>query len=105
MPVAIGGVTYQIGAGLFATQTGPTAGKVVGTRTLTLGSGIAQVPIYSQKPGGGSSTDAYISVSGGGGTNPTIAASAAMAATPFTTRLQATVPSSQIIHWRDGRIQ
>jgi type IV pilus assembly protein PilY1 len=106
MPVAIGGVTYQVGAGLFATTTG----NVVGTRSMALGSGIAQVPIYSQKPSGTGSgtgaTDAYISTSGGGGSNPSITSSAAMgnSPTPFTQRLQATAPSGQLLHWLDQRM-
>jgi Tfp pilus tip-associated adhesin PilY1 len=100
MPVAIGGVTYQVGAGLFATTTG----NVVGTRALSLGAGIAQVPIYSQKPGGTGATDAYISTSGQGGSNTSITSSAGMGSTPFTNRLQATAPSSQLLHWLDPRM-
>lgn len=100
MPVAIGGVTYQVGAGLFATTTG----NVVGTRALSLGPGIAQVPIYSQKPGGTGATDAYISISGGGQVNTSITASAGMGSAPFTQRLQATAPSGQLLHWLDPRM-
>ena len=101
MPVAIGGVTYQVGAGLFATTTG----NVVGTRSMALGSGVAQVPIYSQKPGGTGSTDAYVSMSGGGQANTSITSSAAMGSTPYTQRLQATSPSAQLLHWWDQRVQ
>ena len=101
MPVAIGGVTYQVGAGLFATTTG----NVVGTRSMSLGSGVAQVPIYSQKPGGTGSTDAYVSMSGGGQANTSILSSAAMGSTPYTQRLQATSPSAQLLHWWDQRVQ
>jgi Tfp pilus tip-associated adhesin PilY1 len=101
MPVAIGGVVYQAGAGLFATTTG----NVVGTRSMTLGSGIAQVPVYSQKPGGTGPTDTYISTSGGGASNAAIISSAAMGNSPFTQRLQATRPSAQLLHWWDQRVQ
>ena len=102
MPVAIGGVTYQAGAGLFATTTG----NVVGTRSMALGTGVAQVPIYSQKPSGTGSgaTDAYISISGGGQANTSITSSAAMGSDPFTQRLQATTPSGQMLHWWDQRV-
>ena len=101
MPVAIGGVTYQVGAGLFAATTG----NVVGTRSLALGSGISQVPIYSQKPGGTGATDAYISISGGGQVNTSITASVALGSSPFTKRLQATAPSGQLLHWLDLRMR
>ena len=100
MPVAIGGVIYQVGAGLFATTTG----NVVGIRSMALGPGIAQVPIYSQKPGGAGATDAYISISGGRGVNASITSSAAMGSSPFTQRLQATAPSAQLLHWWDQRV-
>jgi len=100
MPVVISGVTYQVGAGLFAISTG----NVMGTRSSVLGTGIAQVPIYSQKPGGSGATDAYIIASGGGGQDFSIVTSAGMADTPFKRRLQMTAPSSQILHWLDPRM-
>ncbi len=100
MPVVIGGVTYQVGAGLFATTTG----NVAGTRSLALGRGIVQVPIFSQKPGGTGATDAYISTSGGGGVDASLVTSASMGSSPFTQRLQATAPSSQVLHWWDERM-
>jgi len=73
---------------------------------MALGSGIAQVPIYSQKPSGTGSgaTDAYISISGGGQANTSITSSAAMGSDPFTQRLQATTPSGQMLHWWDQRV-
>ncbi len=108
MPIAIDGVTYEVGAGLFQYTTG----KVVGKRTPDnpLGAGIAQVPIYSQrpvqkdqKPGG---TDVYISISdGGAGSAPSIVTSANMEGSPFKDHLQAAVPSNQILHWRDIRMR
>jgi len=100
MPVAIGGVTYQPGAGLFAN----TAGNVPGTRSTVLGPGIAQVPIFSQKPGGTGATDVYISTSGGGGADNSVVSAAGMGDSPFKQRLQDTVPSAQLLHWLDHRI-
>jgi Tfp pilus tip-associated adhesin PilY1 len=100
MPVVIGGLTYQVGAGLFATSTG----NVAGTRSLALGRGIAQVPIFSEKPGGTGGTDAYISTSGGGGVDASLVTSAGMADSPFTKRLKMIAPSAQVLHWWDQRM-
>jgi type IV pilus assembly protein PilY1 len=94
MPIAIGGVTYQPGAGLFAD----------GARSMVLGPGIAQVPIFSQKPGGSGPTDVYISTSGGGGADTSVVSAAGMGETPFKERLQDTVPSARLLHWLDQRI-
>jgi Tfp pilus tip-associated adhesin PilY1 len=94
MPIAIGGVTYQPGAGLFAD----------GARSMVLGPGIAQVPIFSQKPGGSGPTDVYISTSGGGGADTSVVSAAGMGETPFKEGLQDTVPSARLLHWLDQRI-
>lgn len=101
MPVAIGGVAYNVGAGLFATS----AGNEVGQRSIALGTGIAQMPIFSQKPGGTGATDAFVSTSGGGGQDFSIVTSTGMADSPFKKRLQMTAPSGQMLHWRDQRVQ
>jgi len=101
MPVIVSGVTYQVGAGLFANTTG----NVVGTRSTTLGAGIAQVPVYSIRPAGTGATDAYISVSGGAGVESSIQSTAAMADSPYKRRLQAAMPSTQILHWWDRRVR
>ncbi len=101
MPVAIGGVTYNVGAGLFATS----AGNEVGQRSIALGTGIAQMPIFSQKPGGTGATDAFVAPSGGGGQDFSIITSTGMADSPFKKRLQMTAPSAQLLHWRDQRIR
>ena len=100
MPIVIGGVTYEVGAGLFAT----TSGHVVGQRSVTLGTGIAQVPIFSQ-PGGAGPTDVFITTSGAGGQDSTIVTAAGLPNSPFKQHLNDTAPSSQVIHWLDQRVQ
>jgi len=101
MPIVIGGVTYQIGAGLFATSTG----DVPGTRSIDLGPGIAQVPVFSQKPDGNGATDAYITTGGGQGTDSAIVSAASLANSPFKRRLQDTGLSTQFLHWWDQRVE
>jgi hypothetical protein len=103
--VAIAGITYNPGAGVLSAPSTPssTAG---GNRSLVLGSGIAKAPIFSQKPVPTTQpTDLYVSLSGGGGASTQIISSSQLAASPLTTRLTQTAPSSQVLHWRDGRIQ
>ena len=105
MQVAISGYTYNPGAGVLSTpsRASSTAG---GARSVTLGSGIAKEPVVSQKPAGGGSTDLYISVSGAvgeAGTN--IVTDLQLGSVPLTARLQTTAPSSQLLHWKDRRIQ
>jgi type IV pilus assembly protein PilY1 len=96
MPIAIRGVTYQVGAGLFAD----------GSMSMPAGPGIAQVPIFSQKPGGSGPTDVYISASGGGGADTSVLSAATDIGdtTPFKIRLQDTAPSAQLLHWLDRRV-
>ena len=100
MPVAIAGVPYVPGAGLFATSTG----NQVGTRSVALGAGIAQVPLFSQKPGGSGPTDLFVTTSGGADKSSSIVTSAGLAASPFKSRLQMTAPLGQLLHWWDLRM-
>ena len=101
MPIVIGGVTYQVGAGLFATSTG----NVVGTRSMALGTGIGETPVFSQKPAGTAPTDVYITSSGAGGKDFSIKTGKDMGENPFTEHLKDTAPSAQVIHWWDQRVQ
>ena len=101
MPVFIGGVTYKAGAGLFATSTG----DAVGTRSIALGTGIAQKPVFSQKPIGSGATDVFVTTSGGADQSSSIVTSAGLADSPFKSRLQMTAPSPQILYWWDQRVQ
>jgi len=101
MPVAIDSVTYQVGAGVLA----PSTGAEVGSRSISLGTGIVKMPIFSQKPGGTGGTDFFVTISGGGGTDTSILSSSILGVSPFKSRLQTTAPSSQVLHWRDGRLQ
>jgi Tfp pilus tip-associated adhesin PilY1 len=101
MPVTIDGVNYQVGAGVLAASSGDE----VGSRSISLGTGIAKMPIFSQKPGGTGGTDFFVTISGGGGTDTSIISSSILGLSPFKSRLQTTAPSSQVLHWRDGRIQ
>jgi hypothetical protein len=101
MPVLVGGVTYQVGAGLLATSTG----NVVGTRSVALGAGISQTPVYSIRPRGTGATDSFISSSGGAGVDSSTQSSGAMADSPYKRRLQAAVPSTQVLHWWDQRVR
>jgi type IV pilus assembly protein PilY1 len=100
MPVSIGAVKYVPGAGLFETSTG----NEVGTRSVALGAGIAQVPLFSQKPSGSGATDLFVTTSGGADQSSSIVTSAGLADSPFKSRLQMTAPSGQLLHWRDQRM-
>jgi type IV pilus assembly protein PilY1 len=104
MQVAISGYKYDSGAGVLSTPSSAssTAG---GARSVTLGSGMAKEPVLSQKPAPGGSTDLYVSVSGGIGVGPSIVSDAQLGSTPLTDRLRTTAPSTQILHWKDGRVQ
>ncbi len=101
MPITIAGVVYQPGAGLFAN----TSGNVTGTRFTALGAGIPHVPIYSQKPGRGDATDAYIPTSGALDTGLSIQSSTSMGNSPFKQRLQMTSPAPRLLHWLDRRMR
>ncbi len=100
MPIVIGGVTYEVGAGLFA----ETSGHVVGQRSVTLGTGVAQVPVFSQ-PGGPGPTEVFITTSGAGDQDSTIVTAADLPNSPWKQHLNDTTPSSQVIHWLDQRVQ
>jgi len=102
--LAIGGITYAPGAGVLSTpsSSSSTAG---GARSVSLGAGMAETPIVSQNPVPGTATDMYLTLSGGGGTNTNIITTAQLGSSPLNQRLTQTSPSTQILHWRDGRIQ
>ena len=105
MPLRIGGILYNPGAGLMSVPTNPksTGG---GARSVSLGVGVPSGPVISQNPVRNNPTDLYASVSGGGGKDTQIvSANISLPNTPLTDRLKDTAPSSQVIHWRDGRIQ
>ncbi|MGD0623158.1 MAG: PilC/PilY family type IV pilus protein [Thermodesulfobacteriota bacterium] len=104
MQVPISGYKYDPGAGVLSTPSSPssTAG---GARSVTLGTGMAKEPVVSQKPAPGGATDLYISVSGGIGVGTSIVSDVQLGSTPLTDRLKTTAPSTQILHWKDGRVQ
>jgi len=107
MRIAIGGNVYDPGAGVLSAPSTPgsTAG---GARSVTLGSGMAKTPLFSQKPlPGGGATDLYISLSGGSGQDTTILSSnsSPISSTPLAGRLADTAASSQLMQWKDGRVQ
>jgi Tfp pilus tip-associated adhesin PilY1 len=92
MKLTIGGTTYGPGGGVLAS----------GAKSQNLGQGMAQTPVFSQRPTG-SGTDLYLNLSGDPG--HTVLTNSTFAGTPLAVRLAQTAPSSQVIHWRDGRIQ
>ena len=96
--ISTGGGYYRFDPGAGVLSTG-------GARSVTLGTGLAKEPVVSQKPAPGGATDLYISVSGGIGGSTSIVSSVALGSTPLTDRLQTTAPSSQVLHWKDGRLQ
>jgi hypothetical protein len=107
MRIAIGGNIYDPGAGVLSAPSTPgsTSG---GARSVTLGGGMAKTPVFSQKPlPGGGATDLYISLSGGSGQDTTILSSnsSPLSSTPLAGRLAETTPSSQLMQWKDGRVQ
>jgi type IV pilus assembly protein PilY1 len=104
--IGLGGYKYDPGAGVLSTPGSPgsTAG---GARGITLGSGVVKGPIISQKLAGGP-TDLYVSLSGGGGQDTKIipiTSSAQLQSSPLAQRFAQTAPSTQLLHWKDGRIQ
>jgi Tfp pilus tip-associated adhesin PilY1 len=104
--ISTGGGYYRFdpGAGVLSTPASPSS-TTGGARSVTLGTGLAKEPVVSQKPAPGGATDLYISVSGGIGGSTSIVSSVALGSTPLTDRLQTTAPSSQVLHWKDGRLQ
>ncbi len=101
MPMPVASVKYEIGAGLFAASTG----NQVGTRSMVVGAGLAQVPVFSQKPGGSGATDLIVTTSGGAGQAASIVTSSDLPNSPLTQRLQMTAPMAQILNWWDRRVQ
>lgn len=108
MPVAINGVTYNRGAGVLSEPADKksTAG---GNRSLAIGAGIPTSPFISQQWGGGntkpSSTNLFLSVSGGAGVSGDLKSNADFQGSPFAKLLQQTVPSGLLLHWKDRRAQ
>ena len=96
--------TYDPGAGVFSTpaSASSTAG---GARSVTLGAGIGKGPVLSQNPQPGMATDLYITLSGGGTTNTSVITNAQLGSSPLIDRLSTTYPSTQLLDWRDGRLQ
>jgi hypothetical protein len=103
MPITIDGITYNPGAGVLST---PAAGsKTGGDRSVELGFGIPQAPIFSQKPGGGS-VDLYVSVSGGGGQDTQVVHINEFSKnTPLVKLLESIIPYLKVLHWKDTRIK
>jgi Tfp pilus tip-associated adhesin PilY1 len=80
------GIRYTSGAGVFSG----------GSRSLSLGTGIASAPIVSLGPGA-SAADLYVTVSGGGGSSgSTFRVNISPAGMPRGTN---------ILHWKDQRLQ
>jgi Tfp pilus tip-associated adhesin PilY1 len=109
MRFAAGGITYDPGAGVLT--PGSSSNTAGGTRSVSLGAGMAKEPVFSQKPTGGP-TDLYIAISGGAGWDTSIIAISSSNpdnplknTQPLNDLLKITAPSAQILHWRDGRIQ
>jgi type IV pilus assembly protein PilY1 len=95
---------YDAGAGVLSTPGSPSS-TTGGSRSITLGTGMAQSPVVSQNPVPGNPTDIYLTLSGGASTSTSIISGAQLGSSPLTDRLKTTAPSSQVIHWRDGRLQ
>ena len=109
MPLVINGVTYNPGAGLLSepADKSSTAG---GNRSMVIGAGIATAPVISQQWAGGTSSkptssDLFLTVSGGAGTNTVMVTSGEFQDSPLVKKLKSTVPSGQFLHWRDQRVQ
>jgi type IV pilus assembly protein PilY1 len=83
------GVNYTTGGGVLTESGG---------RTIELGAGIPSAPLISFKPGGALPVDLYVTVSGGGGTTD---------ASTFRVNFNPPTLSnrSNILFWRDGRVQ
>jgi type IV pilus assembly protein PilY1 len=100
MPVSIMGHIYDPGKGVFSE---------LGQRKIDLGAGIPSAPVVSQKPLDGSqkggTPDVFVGVSGGAGMATQILSSANPNMGGVANALTGAGPSSQIIHWRDRRVQ
>ena len=102
MPLTVNGVTYDAGAGVLS-EPGNKSSTAGGARSIVLGVGMPTAPVVSQKPGGGS-VDVFVTVSGGGGEDTVTKSSAQFGESPFKTLL-AQGRSSDVIHWKDLRLQ
>jgi hypothetical protein len=97
-PPAGGDPCSQAGtASLYAVNYVSGGGILAGGRSMSLGVGVPTAPVLSFKPGGGSSPDLYVTVSGGSGTNAS------------TIRAPMNPPTlanrANILYWRDRRLQ
>jgi len=101
--VFVPGATYNTGAGLLGS----------GARSVLLGAGLASAPTIAQSSPGATSS-LFVSVSGGSGivgttatTVPTVTKTKVNfdSTSGLIKRLAQTGVSTQILHWRDGRIQ
>ena len=104
MNLTVSGITYAPGAGVLSTPSS-TSSTTGGARSVALGAGMAKSPVVSQNPVPGTATDIYLSLSGGGSQSTNIITSAQLGSSPLNQRLAQTVPSFQLLHWRDRRIQ
>jgi type IV pilus assembly protein PilY1 len=104
MNLTISGIPYAPGAGVLSTPSS-SASTAGGARSVALGAGMAESPIVSQNPVPGTPTNIYLSLSGGGGQSTNIITSAQLGSSPLNQLLTQTAASSQLLHWRDGRIQ
>jgi len=95
--------TYDPGAGVLSTP-GSASSTAGGARSVTLGQGIAKSPVLSQNPLPSMPTNMYITLSGGGTTNTSILTNAQLGPSPLNDLLGTTFPSTQVLHWRDGRL-
>jgi hypothetical protein len=104
MPITIDGITYNPGAGVLST---PGEGsKTGGARSVGLGTGIPQAPIFSLRPDGG--VDLYVSVSGGGGQDTQVVhinTDSKTKDTPLGKLINSFVPYLRVLHWKDQRVR
>lgn len=102
MSLTIDGIVYNAGAGVLS--TGGVDGKG-GARSVSLGTGLAQSPVVSQNPSPGQPTDVLISLSGDGVQDMSMTSVAKLGPSPADDHFKRTGISTEILHWRDGRLQ
>ncbi|MGD0624352.1 MAG: PilC/PilY family type IV pilus protein [Thermodesulfobacteriota bacterium] len=106
MRLTISGITYAAGAGVLTSgSAGTTTGGAKSASLATLGGGMAKSPIVSQNPLPGMPTDIYLTLSGGGSQSTGIITTAQLGSSPLNDLLNTTGTSTQLLHWKDGRIQ
>ena len=107
MPITINGIAYAAGAGVLTPgSAGTNTGGAKSVSLATLGTGLAKSPVVSQNYLPGSATNVYITLSGGADQNTDIITTAQLSGSvPLNTRLQTTGITTQVLHWRDGRMQ